>query len=1064
MSGSTIGGVVGAVVGFYFGGPQGAQIGWMVGSAVGGYIDPEVIKAPSIGDAQAQTSSDGVPIAVVYGSPPPFMGNVIDGEQKARKIITEDDGKGGPVVEQEHFILTSAVGICEGPIEGVAFIVQDGNLVYDKRPNPKIPASETAKFESKIRLYLGTEDQNPDPALEAIHGVDNTCYYRGLAYMVIVDDDRTQYQGRVGQYAFGVVKNGTTTTIETESVTGPLYGGFANTHFPLVDAENRYTYEGHRVIVDGGLPVSYAADSKEAVIAHFNALGYNGVAQDLSYYQGYSANTNPDPGAFSLDTVETQLDVTDNTSVLLIYNVGEAQEWFDAAPVTACPLLPYESPGFPEWYGFNHGELVRIVAPSVSPPPQYTGYNNCFEFPPEGGFFPFLQGAVPLYITVSSKTPPVDAVLGDPCDLEMPVQLPDAAGFVVDCDGLISPAASYSPVTGDFLALQAEATTTADSRLIYTRRTVGPVMRDDDANNNETYWEAAYAAAEAAGTVESGLVYGVDYPQALTDAYSATLSRTEIEAGEFSLQEFQEDIADRCGVPASRIDASALADDVLPGMLIAIDSTGADASRVPQQVYFYDLPEYDGKIRAVKRGGEVVGTLTDDDFVDVAGEDDDVRMQEIEIFKKLHLAYPDPVGNYAITKQTFSRDSVNVNAKGELVIGTPIPFNADEAAQKVDIMGKVMWASAEGRMSRTLPRRFTTWVPSDCFNYNGKRWRIEKSDVADGTNAFEAVYDRKDAYTSIATGASARTPASQTSNLRGPSRFEFVNASPLQDSQDRIGGYFGVSGILDGWIGAAIFVRPVGTVDYTSIGNFSNRAVMGHTTTLLPSASPWVFDPDGTVTVKVHGGAPDSTTFVQLLNEANAAIIGDEIIQFQTAVEVDELTYQLTGLTRARHNTDVEEHAIHSRFVLLSGLNFYEFPSAWIGRSLEFYIQSLGTPAGMGYTETHIWSPALIQTEWSPVRFKAPRNSADDATLLSWVGRGRLGTNAAPFQSQYFNGYRITLSLTGSSISYLSATPSLTYTDAQRTIDFGSLDPLDVSITALSRIPGGNSSALTGTI
>jgi hypothetical protein len=47
ISGSTIGGAIGAVIGFYVtgGSPQGAQWGWMIGPAVGDCTDPVVIES-----------------------------------------------------------------------------------------------------------------------------------------------------------------------------------------------------------------------------------------------------------------------------------------------------------------------------------------------------------------------------------------------------------------------------------------------------------------------------------------------------------------------------------------------------------------------------------------------------------------------------------------------------------------------------------------------------------------------------------------------------------------------------------------------------------------------------------------------------------------------------------------------------------------------------------------------------------------------------------------------------------------------------------------------------------
>ena len=53
MSGSTIGAVVGAGIGFLIGGPTGARIGWMAGSVIGGAVSPEKIYGPRLTDAGA---------------------------------------------------------------------------------------------------------------------------------------------------------------------------------------------------------------------------------------------------------------------------------------------------------------------------------------------------------------------------------------------------------------------------------------------------------------------------------------------------------------------------------------------------------------------------------------------------------------------------------------------------------------------------------------------------------------------------------------------------------------------------------------------------------------------------------------------------------------------------------------------------------------------------------------------------------------------------------------------------------------------------------------------------
>ena len=113
MSGQQIGGAIGFVVGAYFGYPQ---LGYMLGSAVGGYVDPQHIQGPTLGDLPMQTASEGAPRPIVYGRPQPFHGNLLQSGDYIRIATHEQQGKGGgPVIDGEKVYLTYAIRICEGP-------------------------------------------------------------------------------------------------------------------------------------------------------------------------------------------------------------------------------------------------------------------------------------------------------------------------------------------------------------------------------------------------------------------------------------------------------------------------------------------------------------------------------------------------------------------------------------------------------------------------------------------------------------------------------------------------------------------------------------------------------------------------------------------------------------------------------------------------------------------------------------------------------------------------------------------------------------------------------------
>jgi hypothetical protein len=219
-NGAQIGGVIGAAVGAYFGGPQGAQLGYMIGSTVGGYIDPAEIFGPQLRDAATQTAMDGVPRAYGYGTFP-CAGNLIWCSDLTMREKTESS-KGAPTeTVTYHYYRSYAIAVCEGPahgngIAGYRIIKRNGKVVYDTRTDDELSSlgyspteiAETraaqTKFTQRARLYYGVADQLPDPTIQAVKGVDEVPGYSYTAYIVVADEDLTELRGAVPQYEFVV--------------------------------------------------------------------------------------------------------------------------------------------------------------------------------------------------------------------------------------------------------------------------------------------------------------------------------------------------------------------------------------------------------------------------------------------------------------------------------------------------------------------------------------------------------------------------------------------------------------------------------------------------------------------------------------------------------------------------------------------------------------------------------------------------------------------------------------------------------------------------------------------
>ena len=133
------------------------------------------------------------------------------------------------------------------------------------------------------------------------------------------------------------------------------------------------------------------------------------------------------------------------------------------------------------------------------------------------------------------------------------------------------------------------------------------------------------------------------------------------------------------------------------------------------------------------------------------------------------------------------------------------------------------------------------------------------------------------------------------------------------------------------WGGVGLYVEKVG---WEHVADFTKPATMGNVwgvngveDGVLPSASTTVKDATNTITVDLYtsdGFVPtlESVSTTDIENGANAILVGDEVIQFETQVRVDGFPsrWTLSNLWRGRRGTDyaLGTHAANERFALLN--------------------------------------------------------------------------------------------------------------------------------------------------
>lgn len=226
------------VVGFMVGGPVGALVASAAGSLLFPARGPD-IEGPRLQDLGLTTSQAGNPIPMVHGTMV-VSGNVIDGDPELEEVGTTErvGGKGGGGQRQTtySYFATFALSLCEGPIDGIRRIWADGELVYDARceldealdeneewylqameegVNSRaelfklffIIAEMNERIENFFDVYLGTDDQDPAPELEEIHGVGNVPAYRGQAYIMFKRLPLEPYFNRIPQFTVEVARS-----------------------------------------------------------------------------------------------------------------------------------------------------------------------------------------------------------------------------------------------------------------------------------------------------------------------------------------------------------------------------------------------------------------------------------------------------------------------------------------------------------------------------------------------------------------------------------------------------------------------------------------------------------------------------------------------------------------------------------------------------------------------------------------------------------------------------------------------------------------------------------------
>ena len=532
------------------------------------------------------------------------------------------------------------------------------------------------------------------------------------------------------------------------------------------------------------------------------------------------------------------------------------------------------------------------------------------------------------------------------------------------------------------------------------------------------------------------------------------------------------DLLQAAGLESADYDVSRLTDTV-EGFILDRPITVRAALEYLTTSFFFDIVESDGILKCVSRGNESVESVPEDDLIPSTKEGTQnileiIRAQEMELPQRVNVTYIDRPFNYDPVTQTSQRQTVK--AVDQVSMNLPIVMGATLAKQISDITLYSAWKERVSFML-TLPPQYVRIEPTDIItvtvNNVSHEMRVLKTDMeANGVMKVSAVAEDISSYDFY-------TPPGETnSNIQAPTLVpdtlvQFIDAPPLPTDTSSNQGILriGVTGDGANWNGSAIYRSDdggeTGGNNFNLLAGIDGAATFGVILTNLPAGPFEVWDRVTQVEVVLTAGSLASVTELAVLNGANVALIGDELVQFQNAQLIGERTYKLSKLLRGRQGTEwaIDGHSAGDRFVLITpSLYSTAIANNLIGRELLYKAVSVGNSLGNTDEVPFTYTGRNLKP-FAPVHVTGERDASGNLTI-SWIRRSRIDAEwrdgvGIPLGEES-ETYHVDILDDGNVVRTIEVTsPTASYSAADQVADFGSAQSsVDVKVYQMSAVVG----------
>lgn len=484
--------------------------------------------------------------------------------------------------------------------------------------------------------------------------------------------------------------------------------------------------------------------------------------------------------------------------------------------------------------------------------------------------------------------------------------------------------------------------------------------------------------------------------------------------------------------------------------------------------YQFDMVNSGGILKFIPKHTNAVQTITLEDMGFSANSNPPPpytakRFQGIDLPRSVNLTYFAADMDY--NQFTQSSELFTYTDGQNVTLTVPVTLSHAKAKQIADV------AIVNAHLERMNYKFSTTYKfinvePGDVLNSPMGLIRIVRvSETSEGVLEFEAC----DAGDSAALVGSSLPPVIPTPSTNipvsiGKSQAFWIDPTNLDDQDTSIRIYAAVHGYgKAGWPGATIWMSEDGGNTYDQIGSTNKEATVGIVETAAQPAQWQTWDMNTQIVVKLKTGTLLPMSELAVLNGANSAQIGQELISFCNAELIGPKTYRLSKLMRGRQGTEqyISTHADNELFCLMdSSLVRIELAEADRGTTKQFKVVTNGSSLDV-VAEDNVQIISNNTRMWQVYDPKVTLKTNGDWNV-TFKERVRFNNGLQDFTTTMhdddFGGFGVAvLDLSNATKStQVVLQPSFTYTTAQQITDFGTAqNQLRVSVVTMSKKWGG---------